>query len=188
MLALRKAGLWKVWVAVLGITLAGTVILMRAPFAMSAEPKTLCQASEKVMFSCSVGSSILSVCSSQPDFAAAGPLTYRFGKAQGKVELEYPASAQDATKSFRFSWAGGGHWADRQLSFSNAGYVYTVWSFGDGLRPREASSGVAVSQNGKIVSVRSCAAGRPDVDKLYMFQDSPLPEAPYLDIPSPKRK
>jgi hypothetical protein len=65
------------------------------------KPDSLCDASERVLFSALVKGSnkLVSICSSRKIDKQEGYLQYRFGRP-GQVELEFPSSRQDTQKSF----------------------------------------------------------------------------------------
>ena len=58
-------------------------------FSQAALADTHCSNTEKVVFSCSFGKKMVSICASSDLSASAGYMQYRFG-AKDKVELQYP--------------------------------------------------------------------------------------------------
>jgi hypothetical protein len=168
------------------IALFGLLPTSRAAFA--AEPSSLCDSPDQAVFSCKVGDKTLSVCASKPSEPASGTLAYRFGKSRSEIELQYPTTPGMARENFKFTSAGGGHWADWQLSFLVGNYTYTVLTHGDGLRSYQDFSAVAVQKERKLVSLRSCNSKHADVNKLYLFIDSTLAEGQYLTATPLKKK
>jgi len=94
--------------------------------------KSLCIGEEKIIFSCSTGKKVISLCASPDVSEQKGTLYYRFG-VTGKVELSYPKSGDDPKKSFTrggMMYSGGG---GEFIRFRNDDTMYTVYSeFGKG--------------------------------------------------------
>lgn len=120
----------------------------------AAAPVTLCAPSETVVFCCSTGSRILSVCAS----GDLKSMQYRYGP-KGKPELVFPGTAQSPKGLFKpgtlaFSGGGGAY-----LRFTKANHTYTVfsaignWDKGGG---KATAQGVAVESNGKPVANIPC--------------------------------
>jgi hypothetical protein len=99
---------------------------------------SLCAATEQVLFSCSVGKAdkIASLCGSPELEKGSGYLQYRYG-ARRKIELVFPATRESSLEKFRYAHYLR-HQIDRtQVSFSNGGFEYSVFTTydGEGKRP-----------------------------------------------------
>lgn len=84
-------------------TLVASAALMTMALAQYANAvdrrPSLCKRDEVAIFSCNLGSKVVSLCAS-PDLAeAAGTMSYRFGK-KGAIELEYPAAPMHPRTAF----------------------------------------------------------------------------------------
>lgn len=95
--------------------------LMFVSTAANAEVKTLCKSNENTVWSCQAGTKVYSVCSSKELTRTAGYLQYRAGTTN-KIELKFPASFLHPNGNFEFGLLAHG----ASLSFSNAGYTYTI--------------------------------------------------------------
>ena len=126
---------------------------------------SLCRAPETALFSCRIGTKVVSICAppqserSPGEQAwgkqARGGAVYRFGRP-GHVELEV-AGLHYAEQGF----AGGG---ETQVYADTPTHRYVVFdeimrtAFGaDGLHYPQADSGLFVQHGGKVVSSRTCA-------------------------------
>jgi hypothetical protein len=122
------------------------------------ESATLCAADEQVVFSCSTGPKLISICASSGEGKPAKSLHYRFGKPD-HIELSYPESpgspADGFTSGAMMFSGGGGAW----LRFSRAPYQYTIFSavgkWGPGGSPKDLA-GVAVNQNSMEIANIAC--------------------------------
>ena len=134
---------------IVGLSLSAGVAI--SALAQGAEASTLCKADETVVFSCSTGAHMASLCASKDLSASQGYLQYRFGK-NDDPEFVYPAELKHPTGLFApgmlmFSGGGGAY-----LQFSNGAYGYTIFSavgkWGANGGSADAS-GVAVAKDGK---------------------------------------
>jgi len=119
---------------------------------------SLCLAHEPVVFACSVGGKIASLCRSGD---AGNGLSYRFGKPAA-VELRYPQPGQRARPAFSMKTEpliGGGV---TKVTFQRGGYTYTVYSrvarAPDGGTP-EFEDGITVERRGKLLRRLRCDDG-----------------------------
>lgn len=119
---------------------------------------SLCLAHEPVVFACSVGGKIASLCRSGD---AGNGLSYRFGKPAA-VELRYPQPGQRARPAFTVKTEpliGGGV---TKVAFQRGGYTYTVYSrvarAPDGGTP-EFEDGITVERRGKLLRRLRCDDG-----------------------------
>jgi hypothetical protein len=121
--------------------------LDRAAAGSGLSAPTFCGAGERVVFSCSTGTHVASICASETGDA----MQYRYGKSGG-LELIYPEGGAKPADAFvvgtlAFS-GGGGAW----LRFNKGAFQYTIftatgkWGRGGALAD---ASGVAVTKDGK---------------------------------------
>lgn len=113
-----------------------------------------CNEQEQIVFSCSLGKKIVSVCASPELTPSSGYLQYRFG-AKNALELILPASknsSQRATilaNTLMFAGGGGGY-----LRFINGRYQYIVYTaIGKGWGTKE---GVLVKKGAQQVANLKC--------------------------------
>jgi len=128
-------------------------------FALTALPvwaaESLCDAQEQVIFSCSLGKKMVSVCASNDFSASKGYLQYRFGQ-NGALELAFPDLAESApasqfvqARTLMFAGGGGGY-----LRFINGQHHYIVYTaIGKGWG---AKDGVAVEKNNQLIANMEC--------------------------------
>ena len=130
------------WVAVLGAAfgLVGG--------AVAAEP-SLCRVGEAALFTCALGTKIVSVCSGE------GRATYYYG-SMGKVEM--------TSSSLVFAATGFSRGGESQISFRNGAYTYVVYdktvrtSFSPGGRNDPESTSRLVLKGKKAVSTKGCGS------------------------------
>src|SRR5689334_25339939 len=86
---------------------------------------SLCEKSEKVIFSCSIKKSgkIVSLCSSVNASKDQGYVQYRFG-LPGKVELEFPKTLSGTQAQFKYSHYFRAQVDETEISFTSEGYQY----------------------------------------------------------------
>jgi hypothetical protein len=113
-----------------------------------------CNEQEQIVFSCSLGKKIVSVCASAELTPSSGYLQYRFG-AKNALELILPASRNSAQKetilanTLMFAGGGGGY-----LRFINGHYQYVVYTaIGRGWGTKE---GVLVKKGAKQIVNLKC--------------------------------
>lgn len=126
---------------------------------------TLCNANEKIVYSCATGSHIISLCASANISSNLGYLQYRFG-SRAKLELIYPDKQEHPAHLFTpgiltFSGGGGAY-----LQFRKPPYAYTLfsaignwWHSGKG-----TAEGVAVRKDGREVANFPCRKDRDFVE------------------------
>jgi hypothetical protein len=132
--------------------IGGLIGLLAAP-AWAAESH--CRAPEHVIFSCSLGKKMVSVCASADLSTTTGYLQYRFGPKDA-LELAFPdltkatpAASYVQARTLMFAGGGGGY-----LRFVNGAHHYIVYTaIGKGWG---AKDGVAVEQNGQLVMNLEC--------------------------------
>ena len=126
-----------------------------------AKQASFCTATESVVFSCSTGAKMVSVCASKGASATRGYLQYRFGKPDSRDPLEMtlpeeqPIPSRSATGANVPFAGGGGSW----LRFHNGVYGYVVYSgigkWGPHGETRE-KQGVVVERSGRVVASLKC--------------------------------
>lgn len=116
-----------------------------------APANSLCEPTEKIIFSCTVKRSakIVSLCSSK-DFAKdRGYLQYRFG-LPGKVELEFPKTRAGTQGQFHYSHYFRYQVDLTEISFNIDGYEYEIFdSYSGEEKPPISEEGVNVTAPGK---------------------------------------
>jgi hypothetical protein len=144
----------------------GLALAAFATYAGPAAGATLCNSDERIVFSCSAGSRIASICASSDLSKTQGSIQYRFGRP-GRLELVYPEAATAPGEAFQagmlmFS-GGGGAW----LRFRRGLVDYTIFSatgkWGPGGASRDVA-GVAVRNQGKNLAGVACGKGLPEGD------------------------
>ncbi|MDP1549543.1 MAG: hypothetical protein Q8L97_05210 [Nitrosomonas sp.] len=128
-------------------------------FAMTALPvwaaESLCNTQEQIIFSCSLGKKMVSVCASNDFSANSGYLQYRFGQKDA-LELAFPNLTESApaaqsvqARTLMFAGGGGGY-----LRFINGQHHYIVYTaIGKGWG---AKDGVAVEKNNQLIANLEC--------------------------------
>lgn len=114
-----------------------------------------CSAQEQIVFSCSLGKKMVSVCASNDFSANSGYLQYRFGQKDA-LELAFPnltesapASQSVQARTLMFAGGGGGY-----LRFINGQHHYIVYTaIGKGWG---AKDGVAVEKNNQLIANLEC--------------------------------
>jgi|1186.fasta_scaffold32153_1 hypothetical protein len=139
-----------------GLALAAGLLAALAPAhqgTASAQPRpaeALCQGSEVVLFTCGVGTKVVSICGQ-----GQGRTVYRFGRPD-RVELE-ATDLYFAEQAF----SGGG---ETQVYANTPTHRYIVYdrvvrtSFDDGRHDPQAESGLVVQSGGQTVLSRRCAS------------------------------
>ncbi|MDD5227822.1 MAG: hypothetical protein PHN45_12405 [Methylococcales bacterium] len=113
-----------------------------------------CREQENIIFSCSLGKNIVSVCASKDISQTSGYLQYRFGQ-KNTPELILPASIEPShhadiqARTLMFSGGGGAY-----LRFINGQFNYIVYTaIGKGWGTKD---GVAVEKDGKHIANLKC--------------------------------
>lgn len=112
-----------------------------------------CAKDESIVFNCSVGKKIVSVCASKSISATSGYLQYRFGP-KGAPELIYPAArtvpnADIQAETLSFSGGGGAY-----IRFKRDKYGYVVYTaIGRGWGEK---AGLAVEKDLKLLANLPC--------------------------------
>jgi hypothetical protein len=117
--------------------------------------ESLCNTQEQIIFSCSLGKKMVSVCASNDFSASSGYLQYRFGQKDA-LELAFPDLTESApaaqfvqAQTLMFAGGGGGY-----LRFINEPYHYIVYAaIGKGWGTKD---GVAVEKNNQLIANLEC--------------------------------
>lgn len=130
------------------------LLLYAIPAVAQAAISTHCLPEEQVIFSCSVGKKVVSICASSTLGPTSGAAQYRFG-ALGRIELNIPAQPQHPTTFSRVGVMRGPAWADTHIRVVNGEYAYTVYE-GEGKGWQR--SGVLVSKQERTLANLSCVS------------------------------
>jgi hypothetical protein len=126
--------------------------------ALAGEPaeRTLCQPAEVVVFSCTVGAKLVSLCRSGTEPRRLG---YRFGTPT-HIELAYPEAGADGTFERSSGPLYGG--AITGVSFRRGEYEYGVYARigrAAGGGDPEFEDGLAIARSGKRIKTLVCDDG-----------------------------
>lgn len=158
--------------AVLACLVLPSLAASAPPFAKG----TLCRPAERVVYACSLGRKVVSVC------AAPGLITYRFGRP-GRPELEIPATPASGVLHVG-TVVGGGGGSQQSLRFSHAGVEYIVFSAVAGSLtdvPGKRWSGVYVARGERQLAALAC----PSTGKATRISlDAALGDFPEEDNPA----
>ncbi|MFM1960411.1 MAG: hypothetical protein RL588_1928 [Pseudomonadota bacterium] len=152
--------------------------------AARAAPASLCRPAETVVFACSVGAKVVSVCAGQG--RAGDAVQYRFGRPGAPPELRLPdppGRPRDAASGDTLMFSGGG---GAWLRFANGPYAYTVYSaigrWGPGGTPAEKAGVLVEKAGGRVANLR-CTGGEAVLDAGWMSAAGVRPDARGFDLP-----
>ena len=136
---------------------------------------SLCSASEQIIFACTVGKKLLSICGSKELTPTVGYLQYRFGRSKNNLELEFPQEKTHPSQWFRFgSPFQGAKSSVSELQFRHSNYRYTVSAFTGAFS--DAAFGIeVVAPDGKTTYLR-CAPVPVANEKMHVLQWLNLPQ------------
>ena len=133
------------------VTIVATLSVVNV---VSAAP-THCGSDENVVFSCSAGKKVASLCASRDLTKNLGYMQYRFGPI-GAPEMTFPSNRDHPSKQFKHAnlmySGGGGH----ILWFKSGDFAYTMYSAM--LKGGEEPTGVLVQKAGKRVANVKCVS------------------------------
>lgn len=135
------------------VTCLGGLLTLTALPVWAAE--SLCHEREQIIFSCSLGKKMVSVCASNDFSASKGYLQYRFGQKDA-LEMAFPdlteaapASQSIQARTLMFAGGGGGY-----LRFINGLHHYIVYTaIGKGWGVKD---GVAVEKDNQLIANLEC--------------------------------
>lgn len=129
-----------------------------------------CGNEEQVVFNCTVGEKILSVCMSKPRAKHSEYMQYRFGYLN-QPELVYPKAFEPPVRNFFFSRTGYSGGGEAHLRFSVKTYDYIIYTKiisgsweADGRRKKYPSAGMIVRRNNKTISHLQCKEKNANMD------------------------
>ena len=117
------------------------------PNAAQMQRGSLCESTEKIVFSCTVGKTakLVSLCSSQELTKDRGYLQYRFG-TPGKIELEFPNQREQTQSAFKYSHYFRAQIDRTEISFASGGYQYAIFDDYNGeQKPAQHEQGIQIT-------------------------------------------
>ena len=111
------------------------------------QPGSLCESTEKTVFSCTVGKAakMVSLCSSKELTKDRGYLQYRFG-LPGKIELEFPKQREESRSAFKYSHYFRAQFDQTEISFNSDGYEYAIFDDYNGeQKPAQRDQGIRIT-------------------------------------------
>src|ERR1044072_1700751 len=130
------------------------------------QPGTLCDAGERIIFSCPVKrpAKIVSLCASKDLTNERGYVQYRFG-LPGKIELEYPKERTGTQEKFHYTHYFRARFDLTEISFTNNGFDYQITDDYNGEeKPAQSIQGVSVTAPGKPKEVSLSCRTKPKAD------------------------
>ena len=127
---------------------------------------TLCEAGERIIFSCPVRrpTKIVSLCASKDLTNERGYVQYRFG-LPAKIELEYPKERAGTQEKFHYTHYFRARFDLTEISFTNDGYEYQITDDYNGEeKPAQSIQGVSVTAPGKPKEVSLSCRTKPKAD------------------------
>ena len=148
----------------------------------STNRETLCKPEEKIVFSCTIGRKIASVCASSELLPNKGYMQYRFGvpdKIERTVPEQYAHPLQTAEAGARNSENGD---IAGYIKFRSGDYSYIpYWSETKATPDKTAisawqmSDGVVIEHKNKKISVLQCDNSSNHVSADYLFEQVKFP-------------
>lgn len=133
---------------------------------------TLCVAKEKIVFSCSAGKKIISVCSSENLSSDTGYVQYRYG-TKTMTELTFPEQKnhpKDFAKGGNLTFSGGG---GSYMRLNNGTYSYIVYS---GIGKNWEKDGLVVEKGGETLSNIPCKSSVVSNIGVGFYEKNAVPE------------
>ena len=143
------------------ILVAGVTFCIAAVAVVSGsqmQPGSLCESTEKTVFSCTVGktSKIVSLCSSKELTKDKGYLQYRFG-LPGKIELEFPKQREQTQSAFKYSHYFRAQFDQTEISFTTNEYEYAIFDDYNGeQKPAQRDQGIRITSPGGKETTLNC--------------------------------
>lgn len=139
------------------IHLSTALLILTAASSLSAQTTTHCAENEKIVFSCSVGKKVVSLCASQEYGAAQGWMQYRFG-VPGQIEMTYPSQKVHPTGKFTAFYATPTMDDGTQAMIAEVGF--RVNDFGYNIatvaKQKSAKTDLTVTKGGKTLATLIC--------------------------------
>lgn len=158
------------------------IIPLYCPSLAHANSESLCSSEEEVLFSCSIGKKLVSVCSSKDLSLTSGYVQYRFGARGHDLEFVYPLEKAHPATKFSYANAGGTpHSGLLNLFFMQSGFSYTIYAQTD--THGTSASGVRVTMPDSKTIHLKCKEEYP-INALYKLRDLGLRELPAESIVS----
>lgn len=107
---------------------------------------SLCESTEKIVFSCTAGktSKIVSLCSSKELTKDRGYMQYRFG-LPGRIELEFPKQREHTQSAFKYSHYFRAQFDQTEISFTTNEYEYAIFDDYNGeQKPAQHEQGIKI--------------------------------------------
>jgi hypothetical protein len=141
---------------------------------------TWCSPHETVVFSCSVGHKVASLCAPTNDQGQVSALRYQYGVLTRKPELAFPDRGQNWLDVFTAhfeSWAKGSY---SVVSFARDEFTYAIYSRHAAFKIDERSngSGIRVKKSGVEIADLWCDAGGSEDAIAAHLLKAGLKEAP----------
>ena len=166
------------------ILVAGVTLCVVAVTAGSAttvaqrQPGSLCENTEKIVFSCSIRkpAKIVSLCSSKELTKDRGYLQYRFG-LPGKIELEFPKQREQTQSAFKYSHYFRAQFDQTEISFTSDGYQYAIFDDYNGEeKPAQYDQGVRITPPGNGKEITLSCRGKAKAQYGDLAEAFPEPE------------
>lgn len=133
---------------------------------------TLCVAKEKIVFSCSTGKKVISVCSSENLSSDTGYVQYRYG-TKTMTELTFPEQKnhpKDFATGGNLTFSGGG---GSYMRLNNSAYSYIVYS---GIGKNWEKDGLVVEKGGETLSNILCKSSVVSNIGVDFYEKNAVPE------------
>lgn len=152
-------------------------LLALASAAAAAPPApSHCIADEEVLFTCRIGSKVLSFCApkTNDDRLAPAWIQYRFGKI-GATELVFPAAKTPPVGHFRYTANRGGQWVVAIVQFSIDDFSYVLNAYGNSNIPESEASLLVVQPDGTRRVLQCADPSLYAAAGLWRFEQLHLP-------------
>ena len=123
------------------------VVVCLAPAPAQLQADSLCEQTEKIVFSCPIvnAGKTVSLCSSKELTKEKGYLQYRYG-VPGKIELEFPKQREQTQTAFKYSHYFRAQVDTTDISFVNGDTEYSVFDDYNGeQKPAQHEQGVKIT-------------------------------------------
>jgi len=122
------------------------VTVASGPSPLQLQRGSLCESTEKIVFSCTVGKTakVVSLCSSTALTKDRGYMQYRFG-LPGKIELEFPKQREQTQSAFKYSHYFRAQFDQTEISFTTNEYEYAIFDDYNGeQKPAQRDQGIKI--------------------------------------------